>query len=457
MKKSIYFFAFLITFFFGGASALIGYKIYRHHKAALEYAMMEERIGLPDSIGVQIDSTNLPIVFITTQGERVNRENFITARMKIINNDESLNYGDTIAHPNQDVDFEGYIAFRYRGNTSYVCSDKKSYAVRALDKPLEDGGKKKKSKLLGMRKGKKWALIANHIDKSMIRNTLTYELARPFMDFVPQSKYCEVIIDGVYYGIYSLTEQITADRLKLEKASDSGKWGGYLLQHNWSEVQGATMSNYWTHGYRYEYPDSNKISEYQREEIKKLIHKTEDAIKRHHAEDVEKLIDIQSMIDYQIMTELSHNADGYTLSTFMYKHNAGRFKFSLWDYDLAYGNYAQRASSYTYTWIYKSWWAEMMEVKTYKELFKESWISYRKNVLSNEQIFNMIDSLSNILTDGGAMKRNSEAWPTMWHIDDSGPKRNAFQKYLSSSYTDELTYLKIWLERRLKWMDEQLG
>lgn len=226
MKKSIYFFAFLITFFFGGASALIGYKIYKNHKAALEYAMMEERIGLPDSIGVQIDSTNLPIVFITTQGERVNRENFITARMKIINNDESLNYGDTIAHPNQDVDFEGYIAFRYRGNTSYYNSDKKSYAIRAVDKPLEEGGKKKKSKLLGMRKGKKWALIANHIDKSMIRNTLTYELARPFMDFVPQSKYCEVIIDGIYYGIYSLTEQITADRLKLEKPSDDGKRGG---------------------------------------------------------------------------------------------------------------------------------------------------------------------------------------------------------------------------------------
>ena len=64
----------------------------------------------PDNKNVVFTETNLPIVFINTQGQMIDRENRITAKMKIIDNGEGeLNYMDTIAHPDQKADYTGYI------------------------------------------------------------------------------------------------------------------------------------------------------------------------------------------------------------------------------------------------------------------------------------------------------------------------------------------------------------
>ena len=94
----------------------------------------------PDDQTVVIDSTNMPIVWIDVDGATIQRDDYVSARMKIIHNGQGqLNYGDTIAHPGQHIDYEGYIALRYRGNSSYSLSDKKPYQFRTLSKPLEDG------------------------------------------------------------------------------------------------------------------------------------------------------------------------------------------------------------------------------------------------------------------------------------------------------------------------------
>ena len=95
----------------------------------------------PDNKNVKLTSTNLPIVWIEVNGNIIDRDERITARMKIIHNGEGqLNYADTVAHPGQTIDYEGYVALRYRGSSSYSMSDKKPYSFRPLDKPLEEGG-----------------------------------------------------------------------------------------------------------------------------------------------------------------------------------------------------------------------------------------------------------------------------------------------------------------------------
>ena len=76
--------------------------------------------NMPDSTTVKIDSTNLPIVFINTQGNTIEREEFVTAYVKIVDNGkDGLNYGDTLRCPNQNVNDEGYMAIKYRGFSSY--------------------------------------------------------------------------------------------------------------------------------------------------------------------------------------------------------------------------------------------------------------------------------------------------------------------------------------------------
>ena len=52
--------------------------------------------------------------------------------MKIISNADGVNYGDTVAHPNQTIDYEGWIGIKYRGSSSFSESDKKPYGFRTL-------------------------------------------------------------------------------------------------------------------------------------------------------------------------------------------------------------------------------------------------------------------------------------------------------------------------------------
>lgn len=417
---------------------------------------------MPDSTTVKIDSTNLPIVFVNTQGNTIERKEFVAAYVKIVDNGkDGLNYGDTLVYPNQKVDYEGYMAIKYRGNATWWTTNKKSYAIRALDKPI--GGKKKKSQLLGMRKGKKWALKAGAMDKSMIRDALTFELARPYMDFVPQTRFCEVIIDGVYHGVYSMEEQITADRLKLEKPGNEGNelTGGYLFQISGHPKDNGMLSKHFKIKYSQEYPDSDKLSHVQKKYLCEYINKVEKSflsgdslIFKHH-------IDMLSMIDYQLSSEFSLNgADAYILSTFIYKYRDDKdtkFKFSLWDFDVAYGNDSRTHFSRPNTWVYEfmnGWWKEAMKMPLYADNVKSRWRQYRNEGYTETCIDHIIDSLANVLTICGAEKRNADAWNS-WNITEWKSEIRT-QKYLSSSYEDEIAYLKDWISRRLKWMDKEL-
>ena len=91
------------------------------------YAYARSSINYPpDNQNVRLTSTNLPIVWLEVNGKNIDKKERITARMKIIHNDDGkLNYADTVVHPGQTIDYEGYVALRYRGSSSFVMSYKK--------------------------------------------------------------------------------------------------------------------------------------------------------------------------------------------------------------------------------------------------------------------------------------------------------------------------------------------
>ena len=165
----------------------------------------------PDDTGVRLDSTNLPIVWIEVGGDSIMRDTRINAHMKIIHNGNGrLNYADTAAHPGQRKDYDGFIALRHRGNSTYNDSPKKAYSLRTLAEPMwRDVATKKGVKLLGMSRDDNWALLDPYADTSMVRDLLGFEISRPWMEYVPQGRYCELILDGTYYGVYILCEVVS--------------------------------------------------------------------------------------------------------------------------------------------------------------------------------------------------------------------------------------------------------
>ena len=94
-------------------------------------------------------------------------------------------------------------AFKGRGNTTWSITDKKSYQIK-LDK---------KADLLdpvnGDQKAKKWILLANPFDPTLIRNYMAYNVGKELgLDCCTEGRPIDFYYDGEYRGSYYLCEKV---------------------------------------------------------------------------------------------------------------------------------------------------------------------------------------------------------------------------------------------------------
>ena len=69
----------------------------------------------------------------------------------------------------------------------------------------------KKVSLFGMDSGKKWSLLGNHFDKSLLRIVVGFDLAAAMeIPYASQVRLCKVFLDGRYMGIYTAIEPLLA-------------------------------------------------------------------------------------------------------------------------------------------------------------------------------------------------------------------------------------------------------
>ncbi|MGX8680253.1 MAG: CotH kinase family protein, partial [bacterium] len=229
---------------------------------------------------------------------------------------------------------------RGRGNSTWT-ELKKPYKFKL----------KKSTDLFGMGANKHWVLLADVFDPSRLKNRMTYYLSqKTCMEYSPQCVPVEVVMNGNYLGSYLLCEQIRIGKSRLNideleaKDTDSDKiTGGYLIR--WSpygdEDSRNIFSTYRGLEFLHESPDfSESGNATQRRYIRKYIQKTEDALfgedfKDDKGESYKTYLDLDSVVDYWWIQELSINGDAYlTDSTYMYKKRGGKLCFGpLWDFD----------------------------------------------------------------------------------------------------------------------------
>jgi len=193
--------------------------------------------GLPDpkgfypyhpSVNTPFTSSSLPIVIIDLNEKMANKDEDrrVSATMKVIWNQAGGENQVTDAANN----YKGFIEIKYRGNTSYSLSEKKPFAIRLRDL----SGNKYSMSIMGMGSDDDWALLAPYNDKSMIRDMLTYVLMQGTLDYVPTGRYCELILDGIYQGVYIMAARARHgdNRINVKKPTDATVSGmrGYLLE-----------------------------------------------------------------------------------------------------------------------------------------------------------------------------------------------------------------------------------
>jgi hypothetical protein len=424
---------------------------------------------------VNLTQSNLPIVIINTNGGAILDEPKLPATIKIMWKGD----GQTNTTTNQTAHFEGKIGIEVRGSTSASLSEKKPYAIEIWD-ALNNGVD---TSLLGMPKENDWSLIAPYSDKTLIRDAVIYHLAGSFMEYAPRQKFCELIINNEYQGVYVLTEKIkrNKNRVNIAKtdptalAGSDALSGGYILKIDKStgeQLSGVSLSfrSIYTNGttaktdYLYHYPKPEDITAAQKTYIKSAVSAFEDGI-YNNAANYGQFFDVTSLIDFAIMNEIGKNVDGYRLSTYLYKDKnsvSSKFKMGpVWDFNIGLGNADYCGGNTTTGWAYNFnnvcngdywlipfWTQKIVTEESFKKLWRVRWTKLRAKELSNTRIFGIIDSLTNLLET--PQTRNFQKWNVLTKKLWPNPQINF-------TYSGEITYLKNWLTQRLAWLDGQIS
>lgn len=184
------------------------------------------------SINFPFSNSDLPVVIIDLEEKMADKseDRRVPAKMKIVwnRNGERNNMDETNS---ENINYDGAIGIKYRGNTSYTFSNKKPFSLKLQN----SNGDNLKHSILGMEKDDDWVLMAPFSDKSLIRDILLFELMKGTFPFTPSGRYCELILNGVYQGVYILTERVRqgSERIDIKKPtanSGDGLTGGYHLE-----------------------------------------------------------------------------------------------------------------------------------------------------------------------------------------------------------------------------------
>jgi len=438
-------------------------------------AMGNYQLNIDTSIAFDLpDSSIIPLVYINTLGQTIIDEPKITAQMGIVNNGVG-NYNNNTDPYNE---YDGEIGIEIRGSSSAMFS-KKGYGVETRD----GTGANLNVPLFGMPSENDWVFHGPYSDKSLLRNFLSYYLGGQMYYYAPRTQFCELIINNEYKGVYLFTEKIKKDNgrvdiatLDFDDLAGDSLTGGYIVKidkftginnASWTSPYPTISSNPQSIEFLYHYPEADDILPSQKNYIESYITTFEDVLSGPNYQDsilgYRSYADINSFVDHMLLTEATKNVDGYRLSTFLYKDkdskNGKLYIGPPWDYNLAWGN-ADYCLGGSHTgwmtdfnsfcpggWEIPFWWNRMLSDPEFLNRINCRWEELREGPFHTDSIFNVIDSVSNLLS--APIQRNFDRWDILssyvWP-----------NNYVGNNYANELMYLKNWIQDRLQWIDNNL-
>ena len=376
-----------------------------------------------------------------------------------------------------DADSPCTAYIKGRGNWTWLKSDKQGYSIK-----LEQ-----KISFLEMGKSKKWALIGNVPDNTMLRNSLAYYLGKEVgLDYTPEGEIVDFFVNGVYFGAFLLSEKIDVEKERvdiadledeieaLDPTESHGKQrtkrfydigisvkyytdvenptditGGYILEMEMADRYRNEPCGFSTsHGNYYVIKTPEYASYEQVIYIATLVQNMEDAL---YAKDginsrtglhYTDYIDLDSLVKKYWIEELSKNHDGAKTSQYFYKpadsQSTTLFAGPVWDYDIAFGISAETVDP-------KGWF-----MRTEKAFFKACWqhedfVALAKSTLVNE-FLPAITTWVNTVAD-----KEADA------IYQSVMMNNIVWPQFTDDYYNYVDWLKNYIITRVRWFYSELN
>jgi len=374
--------------------------------------------------------TGLPVIYLNTDGSVQ-----IDSKEDYVEGDVSLDGRRDFASLT-DLSMK----IRGRGNSTWFVHPKKPFQMKLSDK----------SAFLGMPEDKKWLFLAEYSDKTMLRNTIAFELGyMSNLDWTPAGEFAEVFLNGEYNGTYNITQ-------KVEESDNRVVLGdtGYLLELDQLDridpddvYFESTITN------RFIINIKEPSLEYDSDEytyIKNLVAEFESALFDINFKDentgYKKYIDLESFIDWYLISEITKNVDSRWYSSIYLNVIPGeKIKMGpLWDFDLAFGN-----TDYADTQFYEGWWVRfnpwyerLFQDPYFTQMVKNRFIFFKNN---EDLIIEKIDAYAEKLK--WAQAENNDKWETLGRYVWPNP-------VVYDTYQEEVEHLKNWYQERMDWLDE---
>ena len=377
-------------------------------------------------------ATNIPLIVVNTEGT-------IDFRKKT----EQTQCTITIIN-NGKISTKQTGKIRIRGNSS-----------KDLEKHAFQINLDKKEKILDMpAKAKKWVLLANHMDKSLIRNLVAFKISSLLgQKYSPACKSIDLIVDGDFEGNYIICDKIEKGKGRVELDSMDETYneypnitGGYLMEidgfadqepYHFTSKKGVKVT--------IKYPDTtNQQNSY----LKNWFDSIEENI--YNNQNVDN-VDLETFSQFFILNEFCADIDSVWSSYYITKQrNDDKMHFGpAWDFDLSLDNdnrlYPTNSKE---KWIFnfglssgtfRQFISKLVSCPKSLNYVQQKWLDVTTNSFTKENVFNFIEEQIKYIDE--SQKLNFKRWDVLNKILQ-------YEAVARGSYEEEIKHLKEFIEER---------
>lgn len=315
----------------------------------------------------------IPAVFVATE----------SGKMTKVDKSKDVKEPGMLTVVREDGTVECVEALEYvklRGNTSATFS-KKGYGLK-----LQKG-----KDLCGMGKAKKWVLVSNARDHSLLRNQIVHAMAQYVgLQYTPGCVQVEVYLNHIYNGTYILLEKVEIGESRIDiddlgkatemlndqplksyqrlgsKSAVRGKFRYYDIPVDPDDITGGYLVEY--DNWQVRYADSPSVytslkgkvlsvKEPEYASLKQMTYITEfmqgyenaifasDGIDPESGKHYTEFVDFDSLVLKYMLEEVCKNCDANKSSQYFYKpadsESTVAFAGPCWDYDTSFGDYGK--------------------------------------------------------------------------------------------------------------------
>ena len=226
---------------------------------------------------------------------------------------ETINSGDkdtkypgnnlTITQDGEESSYSN-VEIKGRGNSTWG-QEKKPYQIKFNEKVS----------MFGMGKAKKWVLLANFFDKSGgLRTDIAFYIERMINpDNALNGQYVNLIVDDENLGLYFLTPKVEVDKSRVDLKDPLGILVELDNLHT-NEENFKVGNNH--------LQPKDLVAEDNKElaikDFSTSVQKLMSAAKANDLNKLSKAVDLDSMVEYYLLSEFTINPDAYSSSLYLY-------------------------------------------------------------------------------------------------------------------------------------------